>query len=77
MSEENPTPKEVLMAEFKAVGLNIAEDAAVSAAKAVFKAMPKIAAITENTIDDLLAPLIMTLEPKALEMLDKIDGEEG
>jgi hypothetical protein len=58
-------------------GLNIAEDTATVAVKAVFKAIPDIVIATENKYDDLLVPVFSVLEPKILELIDKIDGQEG
>jgi len=57
-------------------GAYIAEDVSVSVAKGVLKALPEILQATDNKFDDLLIPLISVIEPKILEILDKIDGEE-
>jgi len=73
---EEPTIKEMMIDELKKAGLDIAEDAAVSAARAVIKMLPKVVAATENKIDDMLIPVLGILEPKLLELLDKIDGED-
>lgn len=69
--------KELIVIELKSAGLNIAEDAAIAAAKAVLVVLPKIVAKTENKYDDLLLPVLSVLEPKLMELLDKIDGVEG
>lgn len=68
---------ELLVKELKAEGLDVAEDTAVAAVKAVFKVMPKVFVASENKFDDLLVPVLGVLEPKVMELLDKIDGKEG
>lgn len=62
--------------EFKAKGLDIAEDLAVNAVEAVFDVIPKITAATENTLDDMAVPVLALIKPKIMELLDKIDGED-
>lgn len=69
--------KAKLVEILKSEGVEILEDQAVSLVKGVFKALPKIAAATENKVDDLVVPLLMVVEPKILEVLDKIDGQVG
>jgi hypothetical protein len=69
--------KAELVEILKKNGLDIAEDAAVMAIKAVFKAIPEIVLATENKFDDLLIPLLGILEPQILTLADKIDGQEG
>jgi len=69
--------KAKLVEILKEEGVNIAEDQAVSLVKGVFKALPKIAEATENKVDDLVVPLLLVVEPKVLEVLDKIDGQVG
>lgn len=71
------TAKEIIVEELKKEGLNIAEDAAIIVAKAIFRVLPKAAAATENKYDDLIIPVIGVLEPKVMELLDGIDKEEG
>jgi hypothetical protein len=74
---EDTMDKAQLVEILKRNGLNIAEDAASMAVKAVFKAIPEIVIATENKFDDLLIPLVGILEPQILALVDKIDGEEG
>lgn len=69
--------KDLIKAELKAAGLDLAEDSAVLAVRAVLKAIPKVVAATDNKIDDLLVPLLQVVEGPLLSLLDKIDGEEG
>lgn len=66
----------VLTDELKKQGLNIAEDTAVSACKAVIKSLPAFLLATENKYDDMLIPLLGVIEPNVLALLDKIDGED-
>ena len=76
MSEEKKSVGELIVEELKKEGMDVAEEAAVLAVKALFKVAPKAAAMTENKYDDLLVPVIAVLEPKIMEMLDGIDGED-
>ena len=69
--------KKMILDELKGEGLDLAEDLAIGVCKAVFRVMPKVAAATDNKYDDLLIPVVGVLEPKIMEMLDKIDKKEG
>ena len=69
--------KKLIIDELKKEGLDIAEDAAISAVKAVLKVVPKVVAATENKVDDIPVAIIPVIEPALLDLLDKIDGEEG
>lgn len=69
--------KATLAEILKKHGVEIAEDQAVNFVKGIFNAVPEIVGATENKVDDLLAPLLLTLSPKIFELLDKIDGHEG
>ena len=69
--------KKVIVAELKKEGLEIGEDAAISAVKALFKIIPVIALKTETKIDDLVIPVLGVLEAPVMAWLDKIDGREG
>ena len=68
--------KQVLVDALKAEGLDLAEEAAMKAAKAIVKALPEFFKATENKWDDLLIALIPIVEPAILKALDKIDGEQ-
>lgn len=67
--------KQLLLEELKKEGLDLAEDAAVSAVKAVFKALPKFFMATENKYDDMLIAILPIVEPAVVKALDKIDGK--
>jgi len=69
--------KAKLVEILKQNGLELAEETATMAVKAVFKAIPEIVKLTENQVDDLLIPLISVIEPPILSLIDKIDGQEG
>ncbi len=73
----NPEIKKIIEEELKAQGLEIAEEAAISAFKAIVKAAPRIAAITENKVDDFAVNILPFVETKVLDLLDKIDGKVG
>ena len=74
---EGKEMKQMVMEELKKAGLDIAEEAAISAVKAVLAVLPKVVAKTENKYDDLLLPVLSVLEPKLMDLLDQIDGQEG
>jgi hydroxymethylpyrimidine/phosphomethylpyrimidine kinase len=69
--------KKIIVEEFKAEGLEIAEDVAVRIVKVAFKAIPKIVDATENQVDDYLKPLLSLVEKPVMAALDKIDGHVG
>lgn len=69
--------KKVLAEELKKAGLDIAEDAAIDVVKAVFDALPKFFAATENKYDDMAIPMLPLISVQLIKLIDKIDGEEG
>ena len=75
--EEQVNIKAMIVAELKEQGLEIGEEMAIAAVKVILGLVPKIVIATENKIDDLLLALLPIIEPKIMEALDKIDGEEG
>lgn len=72
----NEEMKKIIVEELKAVGMDIAEEAAEKAVKAIFKAIPKALAASENKMDDMLIPLLGLIEPKVMELIDGIDGKK-
>ena len=68
---------EVLMAQLKDKGLDLAEDVAGLVVEAVFDAAAEVFAATENKYDDLTIPLLGIAKPAILQLIDKIDGEVG
>lgn len=73
----NAELKKLIVDEFKAEGMDIAEDVAVRLVKAAFKVLPKVVLATDNKMDDLLIPLLAVVEKPVLQALDKINGHEG
>lgn len=70
------TGKQVLLKELKKAGLNIAEESVLGVVEAVFDALPKFLAATENKVDDVLIAVLPIVKPHVLAAVDKIDGEE-
>lgn len=61
----------------KDTGLDIGEDAAIAAVKALFKALPKIALATDTKVDDMFVPVLGLIEPQIIKMLDDIYDDDG
>lgn len=61
----------------KEEGMDLGEEMACVAIKAVFKALPRFIVESENKYDDMLLPVLGLVEPKVLELADKIDGQVG
>lgn len=74
MSEEI---KKIIKEELVAQGLEMLENDAILAFKALMKAAPRIAAITSNPYDDFAVQILPFVEPKVLALIDKIDHKEG
>lgn len=68
--------KKLIIEELKNAGLDIAEETAVLTVKTIFAVLPKIIMATENKFDDLALPVLMVIQPKIMELLDKIDGKD-
>lgn len=60
----------------KSEGLDVAEDMAVKAVRAAFKILILLAPKVSQTAGAIIGPLLAVLEPRILELLDKIDGED-
>ena len=69
--------KTELLAELKAKGIEIAEDALVDLVKIIFPFLTKLVIQTENKFDDLLVAVFPIIEKELLVQIDKIDGKEG
>ena len=69
-------PKE-LLAKLKDHGLDLAEDAAGKVLDSTFAWLKESAALSENKMDDMVAPLLLPLEGYVKTQIDKIDGEVG
>lgn len=68
--------KSEVMGVLKSEGLDVAEDMAVNAVKAAFKILILLAPKVSQTAGAIIAPMLAVLEPRILELLDKIDGED-
>lgn len=78
MTEEKvKTVKDILAEVLKSEGLEIAEETAILAAKAIFKSLPAIAAVTENKIDDMFVPIVVMIQGPVLELLDDINKADN
>lgn len=67
----------VLVARLKEKGINIAEDAAGEVVKTTFGWAKESAVLSENKVDDMVAPLLIPVETYIMTQIDKIDGEKG
>lgn len=73
-----PFDLKVLKEELKLQGLDLAEDAVESFAKAIFSWVKKGGETTSNAYIKMgIAGLLPLLEKEAFEKIDKIDGKEG
>ena len=67
----------IVLEKLKARGLNIAEDAAGEAVKAVFEGVREYVQASENQFDDLALAVMPAIESIVLKEIDKIDGKIG
>ena len=64
--------------KLKEQGLDMAEEAVESAAKATFAWLKESAALSENKYDDMAVAIALPeIEKKAFEAIDKIDHKVG
>ena len=80
MSENKDFKKELteeLKTKLLAAAKSEGEDLAKEAVKIIFPLIQKLVLETENKIDDMLVALLPIAEKQILDLLDKIDGEEG
>jgi hypothetical protein len=71
-----PELKEALIKDAKELGLDLIEDNVKKSVEFFFMAIPKIAAESENKIDDAIAQFLPLVKPMLMELVDKLDGEE-
>jgi hypothetical protein len=69
-----PNFKDIIVAKLKARGLNIAEDAAGEAVKALFEAIQEYVTSSPNKYDDLSLAVLPAVQAMVLKEVDKIDG---
>jgi len=68
--------KAEILDSFKSEGLEIAEDTAVAATRAVFNIMRKVVPKVSFGLGGIINPLLNIVEPKVLAILDHIDGKD-
>ena len=66
-----------LMKRLQAKGLDVAEEAAKVLVEETITWVQDSAVISENKIDDLVAPLMGSVKPYIMAQIDKIDGKVG
>lgn len=66
-----------LLERCKADGLNLVENEVGLVYKHLKEWILESATLSENKIDDVLAPFVSQLDPIMLPLIDKIDGEQG
>ena len=68
---------EILVEELKKEGLEVAEEAAKMAVKALFRALPKVVVASENKYDDMLLGIIPVFEPMVMNLLEDINKDDN
>lgn len=68
---------ELVVVELKKEGLELGEEAAKLAVKAVLNSLEKIVAASENKYDDMLIPLIAVMRPQLLALVDEINPADN
>lgn len=74
---EKAYDKKALVAKLKERGLDLAEEAAKDLLESTMDWIAESAILSENKVDDIVAPLFPIIKPHLLEQIDKIDGEVG
>lgn len=74
---ENAYDMKGLMEEMKVQGLELAEDAAGKAYKALTEWFKKSAAMSANPFDDMVIGFLPQIDAVVLPQIDKIDGHVG
>jgi len=83
MSEESKVEvkevdiKKMIVDGLKEEGIEIAEEAAIATAKAIFKIIPVVVAATPNKIDDLLIPVLAVVKDPVIKVLDNINKADN
>jgi len=67
----------LLLDDLKAKGLDMGEDVAKELVISVFDWLSAEVAKTDNKVDDLLLAVLPVVRPMLMDLIDKIDGEEG
>lgn len=70
---------DLMIEELKKEGIELAEESAKMACKALFRAIPKVVVASENKYDDMLLAILPVVEPMVMNLIDDInpaDNEE-
>jgi len=67
----------LLLDDLKSKGLDMGEDVAKELVISVFDWLSAEVAKTDNKVDDLLLAVLPVVRPMLMDLIDKIDGEEG
>lgn len=67
----------VLADKLKDRGLDVAEESAKIAVEEILEWLSESSIQSENKVDDILAGVVPVAKKHVLELVDKIDGEEG
>lgn len=68
--------QEEIVAILKTEGLEVAEDLAVNAVNAAFQLIMAMLPKVNPMIAVVVTPMLVTLKPMLLEVIDKIDGKD-
>lgn len=69
--------KKEIVKVLKDEGLDIAEDMAVQAVKGAFQLIKSMLPKVNPMMAIVITPMLNTLEPVLLDVIDKIDGEDN
>lgn len=68
---------DVLQAEMKAEGLELAEETAKLALKAIMRALPKVVEASENKYYEMLIPILAVVEPQIMKLIEDINKADN
>ena len=68
--------KKELLEIAKSEGLDIAEETLVALTRVVFKIIKTAVPKVSFGLGSIIVPLVDTIEPKVLALIDKLDGED-
>jgi hypothetical protein len=70
-------PIEVFIEELKKEGLELGEESAKMAARALFGSIEKMVVASDNKYDDMLLPVIGLVQPKLMDLLEDINKADN
>ena len=68
---------DILVEELKKEGIELAEETAKMACKALFRAIPKVVVASENKYDDMLLAVLPVIEPMIMNLLEDINKDDN